>query len=273
MIRRLFSFFIISIASAIFAGVVLSSCNREGVITVDLPPSVDFGDNGGVYTAKTGRPLTISPDYSNDVGARFSWEFDGEIISTDPVLVWQWDEPGSYYLMLTVINEAGQVRAEIRVDVVENGTPVISLPIAGDEIMVALGAEYVIAPEISNSTLEDFVCQISIDGAVVANSPDYTFKADEPGNYRVSIYASNIDGSDLREFTIRVVERLPYELSFPTPSYFVTTTTRYTFAGRPVCLTPVTANLDVDDIVWTVNGVQADCTVLTFLFTPDKPGE
>ena len=273
MKKTLFSFFLLCIASALGAGVVLSSCNREDVITADVAPSIDFGKSGGVYTARAGRPLTIAPDYSHNLGADYCWEFDGEVIATTPTLTWQWEETGSYYLMLTVTNDAGSARAEIRVDVVENGTPVISLPIAGDNVMVALGTDYVIAPEISNSTLEGFACTISIDGHEVATEPTYIFSASATGDYLVEIEASNTDGSDRREFTITVVESLPYELTFPTPSYFQTSTTRYTFAGRPVCLTPLVENLEVTDIVWSVNGARADCSELTFLFTPDKAGE
>ncbi len=273
MRQTLFSFFILCIASALGAGVVLSSCNREDVITADMPPSVDLGETGGVFTAKIGRPLTIAPKYENVAGATFCWELDGEIISTSPELTRQWDVQGSFYLFLTVANEAGQTRVELRVDVVENGTPVISLPIAGSEIVIALATEYVIAPEISNSTLDDFNCRISIDGQVVSTTPTYLFTADATGRFEVEIAASNIDGSSCRTFTINVVDHLPYQLSFPTPSYFQASTTRYTFAGRPVCLTPLIANLEAESIVWTVDGVRADADGLTYLFTPDRPGE
>ncbi len=57
---------------------------------------------------------------------------------------------------------------------------------------------------------------------------------------------------------------------FAGPSYFYNSTTRYTFAGRPVFLTPI---IEGDSYVWKVDGVKADCDAQTFKFTPDSPGE
>lgn len=62
----------------------------------------------------------------------------------------------------------------------------------------------------------------------------------------------------------------PIDGVFAGPSYFYRSTTRYTFAGRPVFLTPV---IKGDSYAWSVDGVKADCTAPTFKFTPDAPGE
>lgn len=62
----------------------------------------------------------------------------------------------------------------------------------------------------------------------------------------------------------------PIDGVFAGPSYFYRSTTRYTFAGRPVFLTPIVRG---DSYVWSVDGAKVDCDTPTFKFTPDKPGD
>ena len=38
-------------------------------------------------------------------------------------------------------------------------------------------------------------------------------------------------------------------------------------------LTPMADKLDIETIQWSVDGVTAECTGTTFVFTPDSPGE
>ncbi len=57
---------------------------------------------------------------------------------------------------------------------------------------------------------------------------------------------------------------------FASPSYFYRNTTRYTFVGRKVVLTPL---IDGDSYEWTVDGHPSDFTGRSFSFTPEAPGE
>lgn len=57
---------------------------------------------------------------------------------------------------------------------------------------------------------------------------------------------------------------------FSTPSYFYRNTTRYTYAGRKVILTPL---IEGDSYEWTVDGHLSDFNGHCFSFTPDAPGE
>lgn len=57
---------------------------------------------------------------------------------------------------------------------------------------------------------------------------------------------------------------------FGSPSYFYRSTTRYTFSGRQVILTPL---VDGDSYKWTVDGRLSDFTGRSFSFTPNAPGE
>ena len=57
---------------------------------------------------------------------------------------------------------------------------------------------------------------------------------------------------------------------FAGSSYFQRSTTRYTFVGRPVFITPIVSG---DSYEWCVDGQLSECTSPTFKFTPNAPGE
>lgn len=57
---------------------------------------------------------------------------------------------------------------------------------------------------------------------------------------------------------------------FAGSSYFQRSTTRYTFVGRPVFITPIVSG---DSYEWCVDGQLTECTSSTFKFTPNAPGE
>lgn len=57
---------------------------------------------------------------------------------------------------------------------------------------------------------------------------------------------------------------------FAGPSYFYRSTVRYTYAGRPVFLTPV---VEGDSYSWTVDGQTVDCSERCFKFSPSAPGD
>ena len=158
-------------------------------------------------------------------------------------------------------------QGEPKVEVIPMAPPAISLPIASDVVTVALGTDYVITADISNSQLDDFAMSWAVDGKFAGDTPTLSFHASAVGEYKVKIEAKNSDGSDQREFTIKVVDKLPYSLEFPTPSYFQTSTTRYTFPGRPVYLLPRIQNLNATQFAWSVDGAKQNCTAKGF-FSP-----
>lgn len=155
----------------------------------------------------------------------------------------------------------------------EPESTVISLPLTGNNLTLAVGSEYLFTPEISHNGSGDPEIRWTLDGETAGTGCEYLFKATAVGNYRLTVTASDSYGESTREIVISVVERLPWRLSFPTPSYYQTSTTRYTFAGRPVYITPLIENLDGNSFRWTVNGDVTECTSETFIFTADKPGE
>lgn len=272
MQNRLFSSIIILLA-ALTAGGIFVSCNNDDVITAGAAPRIILDNPDAVYEIKAGRYLTIAPQYLNAENAAYQWKVDGTVVADTPFLTYKWEETGEFYVDITVTTDAGRVTAEMRVDVIEPGIPYISLPIAGNELTIALGTDYILTPEIANSDSDDLTVSWTVDGKATGNGPTLHFQASELGSYEITVTAANQDGTDTKNFTIHVVEHLPFELYFPGLSYYQPSTTRYTFAGRAVYLCPVISQLDAVSFSWSVNGEKTDCDSRAFVFTPSKAGE
>lgn len=264
-----------SIVPAFLAGaILLFSCTKDDVIEVKASPEIEIDSDTGVYTAKVGRELKIAPVYKNcGADAIYQWKIDSKTIATTPVLTYTWDVTGKYYVTIAVSTNDGHASEELLVEVVDLAKPVISLPVGDEGLTIAKNTDYVLTPEISNSNIEGFGVTWSVNGVEVGHELTYTFNAAETGEYRVSVTARNIDGSDTREFVITVVNKLPEKLSFPTPGYSFESTDRYTFAGRSICLKPIVNGIAPTQWSWTVNGVKQQCSEPVFMFTPDVAGD
>lgn len=259
--------------AALTAALMCTSCNSENVLTAEAAPEIILDNPDGVYDVTVGGELTIAPQYLNDEGATYRWTIDGVEAGNAPTFTHRWMEQGEFYVDITVTTTAGRVTEELRVDVLEAGTPYISFPFAGDEVTIALGTEYVLTPDVANSSAGNVTMTWQVGDQPAFESGTLHFQAEQTGSFDISCTTVNSAGTDTRTFTINVVEHLPYRLSFPQLSYFQPSTTRYTFVGRPVGLRPVMSQLDGTSFVWTVDGSAVGCTSRTFIFTPDKPGE
>lgn len=219
---------IISVLTALVAVGTLLSCNKEDVIVAQPAPKIILDSESGVYSVKSGSELTIAPRYENVSGATYTWTMDGTAVCSSPSFTHTWTQQGEFYIILTVATDAGSASEELRVDVADLCPPVISMPFDGDIVTVAVGTDYVLRPEIAHSDTEDFSILWTIDGSPAGDGPVFSFRPETKGDYHIKIIASSADGSDCRTFTLRALDKLPYTLSFPSPSYFNTSTTRYT---------------------------------------------
>lgn len=272
MTNKLFSSIIILLA-ALTAGGIFVSCNNDDVITAGAAPRIILDNPDGVYEIKAGQYLTIAPQYVNADDATYQWKVDGVTVADTPILTYKWEDTGEYYVDITVTTPGGRVTSEMRVDVIEPGIPYISLPITDNELTIALSTDYLLTPEIANSTSEDLTVSWKINGQAAGDGPTLHFQANELGSYEITVTATNSDGTDTKDFTIHVVEHLPFELYFPELSYYQTSTTRFTFVNRAVYLCPVISQLDAMSFSWSVNGDRTDCDTRAFVFTPSEKGE
>lgn len=259
-------------------GIVLlfTGCNKDNdlILGDDRPPVIEVNNDDGTYSIKIGRTLTIEPEYKFVKDALYSWTIDGKMVSTKPNFEYAWEEAGEYFVKLLVDTEYGHAEDEFKVEVVELQKPIIDIYLPAKGLKVQKGKPYELAPTYKYSDLSEFKVNWSLDGKTVSTDNCYTFKEDKIGVYRIKIEASNEDGTSEREFDIDVVENMPYLVSFPTPSYAYTNTTRYTFSGRPVFLRPLLEYFDNPQFKWSVNGKEETSEASrTFKFTPDSPGE
>ncbi len=250
------------------------SCNKDDEITEERPlaPHILLDSETGIYTIKSGRELTISPEVENADNAVYIWYLENEIIGRDRELTIKWDEIGEYYITFYVRTPVGKAEEELKVEVVDLTPPVISLVIPSQGLKVVAGADYIFAPTIQHDDLEGFKIEWLRNGKIVSTDKTYTFHETELGTYPITIKASNIDGETTRDITVEVVETLPYTVEFPSPSYFQASTNRYTFAGRTVYLTPYLEYFDNPVYEWAINDEPVSCTDKIYKLTPTESG-
>lgn len=250
------------------------SCNKDDEITEERPlaPHILLDSETGIYTIKSGRELTISPEVENADNAVYIWYLENEIIGRDRELTIKWDEIGEYYVTFYVRTPVGKAEEELKVEVVDLTPPVISLVIPSQGLKVVAGADYIFAPTIQHDDLEGFKIEWLRNGKIVSTDKTYTFHETELGTYPITIKASNIDGETTRDITVEVVETLPYTVEFPSPSYFQASTDRYTFAGRTVYLTPYLEYFDNPVYEWAINDEPVSCTDKIYKLTPTESG-
>lgn len=257
----------------VVVSVFFDSCNKDETIAAGEKPTIELDNADGIYTVKAGQSLIISPKFANAADADIEWAIDGKVIAHGPMLNYTWDTAGTYYIMISATNDVGTVREEIRIEVMELTPPVISMSLPEGGLKVMTGVTYMLTPDIQHADMESFMIAWSINGEKVSDEVSYSFSSTITGTFHVKIEASNIDGTTVKEFDIEVVNEMPRGVRFLPASYFVTSTDRYTFAGRSVCLTPVVSDFTDPKYRWEIDG-KADCSTSELLkFTPEQPGE
>ena len=93
-----------------------AACNKDGEITLpDSKPRITLDSETGVYAAKIGRAVTITPTVENEGEAAYSWTIDDEVVSTARVFEYVFNEEGRVYVTLRVENRAGYDEKEARI--------------------------------------------------------------------------------------------------------------------------------------------------------------
>ncbi len=252
---------------------LFAACNKDEVINGEgLPTIVLDGDGSGVYVVKVGGVLTISPSFKNATDASYAWSMDGKTVCTAPEWTHTWSELGDFYVVLTVTTSAGRASEELKIEVVDKDLPVIRLAVPDGGYTMGVGSELLLVPEYENDDIEPFSVEWQIDGKTVGTERSYTFRGEKPGAFNVAVIANNGDGSSCKEFVINVLEYGDYKVVFEPVMWNSPSTTRFTFAGRPVFLEPSLVGFDNPSFIWTVNGQEIDNEGRYFVFTPSEAG-
>ncbi len=248
---------------------LLTGCTKEeGETPLPSPPVVTMAGGSTILTTKAGRGIEIRPDYENADEALFCWELDGRQIGDGPTLRFSSDEPGSYFITLTVTNRGGGAELALRVDVLALAPPTITLPGADEGYTLLEGSTLELRPIIA-STLETS-CRWSVDGETVSTERDYAFAGYARGDYRVRLDARNEDGEDSVEFTVgvRSPEEVDFSWTFEQESYNIS-------KGRTIRLRAIEVEYAFDaEYVWSVGGTEvARGPQPEFAFTAETEGE
>ena len=242
--------------------VVASSCNIDEEITTALPPQIYLDSNTGVYTAKQGCEVIISPSYQNAEGATYSWKMGGRLIGNDASLTFMRETVGEYYILLTVTTDTGSDSEEIRVDVVELEIPMVTIA-GSDNITVSVGSAIKLNASVRKTSLPTTLTW-SVNDEVVSEESTYTFEAEALGTYTIMASASNEDGTHSDTITIEVVnpEDMPFVWEFDHEAY-------HTVVGRKLRITPsIMSEVEGVTYAWSVDGseeVASEESHLTFV--------
>ena len=255
--RRVLDFIFLSVMV-----VVASSCNIDEEITTALPPQIYLDSNTGVYTAKQGCEVIISPSYQNAEGATYSWKMGGRLIGNDASLTFIRETVGEYYILLTVTTDTGSDSEEIRVDVVELEIPIVTIA-GSDNITVSVGSAIKLNASVRKTSLPTTLTW-SVNDEVVSEESTYTFEAEALGTYTIMASASNEDGTHSDTITIEVVnpEDMPFVWEFDHEAY-------HTVVGRKLRITPsIMSEVEGVTYAWSVDGseeVASEESHLTFV--------
>ena len=129
-----------AIPALLSVALAAAACNKDGEITLpDSKPRITLDSETGVYAAKIGRAVTITPTVENEGEAAYSWTIDDEVVSTARVFEYVFNEEGRVYVTLRVENRAGYDEKEARIDVNRLAPPVISLIVPPTGLYVLTG--------------------------------------------------------------------------------------------------------------------------------------
>ncbi len=246
--------------------VIISSCNRDEVITTALPPEIIL-DGAGIYSVKQGDEIRLAPRYERADDATFEWVIENNIVCTERAYVFYGESLGDYFITLTVTTAAGSASEELKVEVVEPEIPTVS--INGDkELTLAVGSERLFEATLRETSLDTSV-EWLCNGKSVSNTLTYNFVAESIGRYEVVVKASNADGEADDSIVIDVLneEDMPFIYTFPKSEY-------HSVVGRKLRVMP-DAISDSEGVTytWSVDGVEQEgITTPYFVFRGESAG-
>ncbi|MCC8018660.1 MAG: cell surface protein [Rikenellaceae bacterium] len=251
------------------AGIFLfGACNKaDEIIVTDSSPVITFDAEDHVYQVKVGRELLLEPVVTNNENAAYRWLLDGVTVGREATYRFSSDESGEYYLTFEVTNPASTASEEVRIDVLDELPPHITLAVPEDGLSLLVGTARTFRPVVANS--DDSSFRWTVDGSTVADTKEYTFLSESIGEFAVEFRAANEDGQECIRFTIKVLDAgdMPFSWEWEKDLFIAT-------VGRTVVLEPVSVTNVFDPVYsWYMGEVllQQD-TDPAYSFTPDAAG-
>lgn len=245
----------------------LCACNKDSEIEVPetKEPQVVFENGTGVYQVKVMKSVTITPTIIDAVNPKYKWLDDkGKTVGKDLTYTFSSPVAGEFYFTFCLEADNGNIKEEIRIDVVDKLFPSIVLP---KEMETSVGKTIVIEPAVNNSEGAEYLW--TLDNHKVSTETTYTFVAEKEGVYNLQLTVKNEDGEANAKMQIRVYPKMEMTVSFQQEKINV-------FRGRKVCLAPLVRNAVPEAVTykWMVNQtLQPDATEATFDYKPTDVGE
>lgn len=228
-----------AIPALLSVALAAAACNKDGEITLpDSKPRITLDSETGVYAAKIGRAVTITPTVENEGEAAYSWTIDDEVVSTARVFEYVFNEEGRVYVTLRVENRAGYDEKEARIDVNRLAPPVISLIVPPTGLYVLTGREYTFAPEVQNGENARYEWYLDDSSVPVSTEKDYIFMPTQPGDCSLRLTVTNEDGTAEKTVAVHVVDVIPVRIAFIPSSYLADPLVKSVSLGRTLFLRP-----------------------------------
>lgn len=254
--------------------VVLMGCNKDDEFYAVAKPIIMFDHEDGIYKVNVGDELTLSPTVENGEDAEYRWTLDdGTVVCRERIWTSRWNEAGEYYALLSVTNAGGTAREEVRIDVIAQLPPSISLALPSTGLTIQTGTAYEFAPLFGNvGKNETLTVEWIVDRQTMSNEQTFTFTPTVQGTYNIIVRATNSSGTSEKSFTVYVADLLPASIRFMPLSYFTDDSVRYTVPGRAIGLQTIGENVYDDEYLWSVNGEKLNCSQSYLSFTPSTIG-
>lgn len=246
---------------------LLLSCNKdEDIVAPETKvPQVAFENGTGVYSVKVMKSVTVTPTVIDAVNPKYRWLDDkGKTVGQELSYTFSSPMTGEFYFTFCVDADNGNVKEEIRIDVVDKLFPAVVLP---KEMQTSVGKSIVIEPAVNNGEGAEYLW--ALDGKQVGTETTYTFTSEEEGLYSLRLTVKNEDGQASATMGIRVFPQPQLSVAFQQDKMEV-------FRGRMICLSPQVQNASSENITykWAVNQeLQPEATGSAFDYMPETVGE
>jgi hypothetical protein len=107
----------------LFLMVFIASCDKDPLPDEGdkgLLPKITWVMSSGRFTIEAGETIQLVPDIENlDETSTYVWTIEGKVVGHDNYYTFTSDEPGEYFVKLTISNRYGKVDDEVKITVVE----------------------------------------------------------------------------------------------------------------------------------------------------------
>ena len=234
------------------------ACNSHNEITTDPLPTINF-EQGNHYALKVGSSLTLAPVVEH--GTSYAWIADGVTLSTSATYTFEATREGTFYLTFRASNSSGSSEREVRIDVEALQPPLISFAVGEDKVLTLPVGEHTLLVDVLYG--DGATYRWLLEEEEVSTSATCSLNLTAEGEYSLTLYVENEDGTAEEHLTLNVVKRLEGEI-YLSDCYTVP-------LGHTLKVDATLWHFSAPSYRWQAAGVTS--TEEVFAFTPTAEGE